>query len=172
MATPEFILRLRKRIGHDMLWLSGATAVVLRDGPGGQEVLLIRRSDTGRWAPVSGIIDPGEQPHEAALREVREEAGVEARIERLAWLTVTDPVIYDNGDRTQYIDHVFRARWVSGAPRPDDEETTEARFFPVDGLPPMPLRQAERIWVVAADQPETLLGPLGADQQPASLLAR
>ena len=56
MATPDFVLSLREKIGNDPLWLSGITAVVLR----GDEVLLVRRADNGAWTPVTGIIDPGE----------------------------------------------------------------------------------------------------------------
>ena len=63
MPTPDFVLDLRARIGHDLLWLSGVSAVVLRPAPGGgEEVLLVRRSDNGAWTPVTGIIDPGEEP--------------------------------------------------------------------------------------------------------------
>ena len=69
MATPEFVLALREKIGHDELWLPGVTAVVLRDA----EVLLVRRADTGAWTPVTGIVDPGEEPAVAAEREVLEE---------------------------------------------------------------------------------------------------
>ena len=158
MPTPDFILDLRAKVGHTMLWLSGATAVIVKPGPSGDEVLLVRRSDDGNWSPVAGIVDPGEDPHLAAVREAAEEAGVVIEVERLAWLSVTDPVIYDNGDVTQYIDHTFRCRWVSGEPEPDGDETTEARFFAVDRLPDMPRNYAERIEMVLADRVETILG--------------
>lgn len=147
VPTPEFILDLRAKVGHQQLWLSGATAVVTREHDGSIEVLLVRRADTGEWTPVSGIVDPGEHPAVAAVREVAEEAGVEAEVEHLAWLTVTDVVIYANGDRTQYIDHVFRCAWRSGEPRPVDGEATEAAFFTLDALPPMQPDQAERVRV-------------------------
>ncbi|SDB86454.1 ADP-ribose pyrophosphatase YjhB, NUDIX family [Raineyella antarctica] len=159
MATPDFIVRQRAKLGHELLWLSGTTAVVLRQGEDGLETLLIRRSDNGLWCPVAGIIDPGEHPFQAALREVREEAGVVAEVERLAWVTITDVIEYENGDRTQYIDHIFRCQWLGGEPRPDHEETTEARFFPVDALPPMAEKYADRVRVVLEDRPETRLGP-------------
>ena len=74
VATPDFVLALREKIGHDPLWLTGVTAVVLRD----RQVLLVRRSDNGEWTPVTGIVDPGEQPAAAAVREVLEEANVVA----------------------------------------------------------------------------------------------
>lgn len=131
MPTPQFILDLRSRIGHAPLWLLGANALVLRD----DEVLLVRRSDTGEWSPISGIVDPGELPSETAVREAEEEAGVVIEIERLLWTIVTEEVVYPNGDRCQYLDHGFRARWVSGEPRVGDEESTEVGWFKVSDLP-------------------------------------
>ncbi len=131
MPTPQFILDLRSRIGHAPLWLLGANALVLRD----DEVLLVRRSDTGEWSPISGIVDPGELPSETAVREAEEEAGVVIEIERLLWTIVTEEVVYPNGDRCRYLDHGFRARWVSGEPRVGDEESTEVGWFKVSDLP-------------------------------------
>ncbi|MFT3833128.1 MAG: NUDIX domain-containing protein [Micropruina sp.] len=158
MPVPDFVLDLRASVGHAMLWLSGATAVILRDGADGAEILLVKRSDDGAWSPVCGIVDPGEDPHVTAIREASEEAGVEIAVERLAWLNVTEPVVYANGDVTQYIDHTFRCRWLSGDPAPLDGEASEARFFGVDALPAMPRNYAERIEAVLADRPEALLG--------------
>jgi 8-oxo-dGTP pyrophosphatase MutT (NUDIX family) len=158
VATPEFILALRERIGTARLWLSGATAVVVRQSSSGTEVLLVRRSDNGQWTPVSGIIDPGEQPHLAALREVAEEAGVVAEVDHLVWLTVTDVVVYANGDQTQYIDHVFRCTWVSGEPYPADGEATEAAFFPADALPSMSPEHLRRVEIALANPDRARLG--------------
>ena len=141
MPTPPFVLDLRAAVGHQLLWLSGVTAVVLRE----QEVLLVRRADNGAWTPVTGIIDPGEQPAVAAAREVLEEASVVAVPERLAWVNSEPALQYENGDRAQYLDHTFRFRWVSGEPTPGDEENTEAAFFPLDALPPMSAHMRDRI---------------------------
>ncbi len=160
MPTPDFILRLRERVGTEQLWLSGATAVVLRGGPRGEEVLLVKRSDTGEWTPVSGIVDPGEQPHLTAIREVAEETRVTIEVERLSWLTVTEVVTYDNGDRTQYIDHVFRCRWLAGEPEPGDEEASEAAFFALDALPDLASRHADAITLACRPEPAAWLGPL------------
>jgi ADP-ribose pyrophosphatase YjhB (NUDIX family) len=95
-----------------------------------------------------------------AVREAAEEACVEVEVQRLAWLNVTDPVSYPNGDVTQYIDHTFRCRWVAGEPRPGDGEATDARFFSVDGLPDMPQHYLQRIEVALQDRPDTVLGKL------------
>jgi 8-oxo-dGTP pyrophosphatase MutT (NUDIX family) len=151
VATPEFIIALREKIGNDPLWLSGITAVVLR----GSETLLVKRADTGEWTPVTGIIDPGEEPAYAALREVEEEAGVAAVVERLAWVRVTDPVVYPNGDRSQYLDLVFRLSWTSGDPHPADGENTEARWFALDALPPMSDDMLSRVAAATEDRADT-----------------
>jgi 8-oxo-dGTP pyrophosphatase MutT (NUDIX family) len=141
VAIPDFVLALRQKIGHDDLWLSGVTAVVLR----GTDVLLVCRADNGQWTPVTGIIDPGEEPAVAAIREVLEEADVVATAESLAWVQVLDPIVYDNGDRSQYLDLVFRCGYVSGTPYPADGENTEAAWFPLDALPKMTDAMRERI---------------------------
>jgi len=131
MATPDFVIALRDKIGTMPLWLSGVTAVVLRDN----DVLLVRRSDTGAWTPVTGIIDPGEEPAVAAAREILEEANVVASVDSISWVKVTAPVVYDNGDVSQYLDIIFRCSYVSGDAFPADGENTEAAWFPVDALP-------------------------------------
>ena len=141
MATPDFVLALREKIGSHPLWLSGVTAVVLRGG----DVLLVRRTDTGAWTPVTGIVDPGEQPATAAAREVLEEADVEASVDSLVWVQTIPPITYDNGDVAQYLDLVFRASYVSGTPFPADGENTEAAWFPLDALPEMSANMRQRV---------------------------
>lgn len=160
MAIPEFIAELRRHIGTSPLWLSGSTAVVVRDERPEPEVLLVQRADNGSWGPVAGIIDPGEQPSDTAIREVSEEAGVEVAVERLVWLTVTETITYDNGDQTQYIDHVFRCGWVAGDPYPADGEAQRAEFFPVSGLPAMSPRDTTRVRLALENRPEAYLGPM------------
>ncbi|MGW2157787.1 NUDIX hydrolase [Nonomuraea sp. NPDC001699] len=149
MPTPEFVLALREKIGTEPLWLSGVTAVVLRE----DQVLLVRRADTGAWTPVTGIIDPGEQPADAALREVAEETGVRAVAERLALVDVTREVTYPNGDRARYLDLVFRCAWRSGDPYPADGENSEARWFPLRALPDLTAEMRARLDAALTDDP-------------------
>jgi ADP-ribose pyrophosphatase YjhB (NUDIX family) len=150
MTTPDFVLALREKIGNAPLWLSGVTAVVVRD----EEVLLVRRADNGQWTPVTGIIDPAEEPAVAAVREVHEEAVVVAVAERLVYVGVTPPTQYDNGDRSQYLDLVFRLRWVSGDPAPADGENTEAGWFSLSDLPEMSDDMRGRIQTAVDNHPE------------------
>lgn len=163
MPIPDFVLQLRSKVGHDPLWLLGVTAVVLREEVDVQ-VLLVRRADNGAWTPVTGIVDPGEHPAEAAVREAAEETRVTAEIEALAWVSVTDPIVYPNGDRSQYVDLAFRCRYVAGEAAVGDDESVEVGWFPVDALPPMDPQLRQRIvHAVEHDGGPTRLEPFVPD---------
>jgi ADP-ribose pyrophosphatase YjhB (NUDIX family) len=141
VPVPDFVLRLREKVGQQLLWLPGVTAVVLD----GDRVLLVRRADNGQWGPVSGIVEPGEHPADTAVREVLEETGVACSVELLAWVNVTGPIVHANGDRAQYLDHTFRCRYLEGAAHAADDESVEAGWFPVADLPGMEPDVEERI---------------------------
>ncbi|QYF87949.1 NUDIX hydrolase [Brevundimonas sp. PAMC22021] len=93
----------------------------------GDEVLLIRRGTPprlGEWSLPGGRIEPGERAIEAALRELREETGVEA--EMLGLIDVVDGVFPEHGRHYVLID--YAARWLSGEPQAGDD-ATQAAFF-------------------------------------------
>ncbi|MDN3477542.1 NUDIX domain-containing protein [Curtobacterium sp. APC 4022] len=152
MPTPDFVLSLREKVGTELLWLTGVTAVVTRGEGDDRELLVVRRADNGALTPVTGIVDPGEEPAVAAEREVLEEADVVAVAERLAWVQTLEPMTYPNGDRAQYMDLVFACRWVSGDPYPADGENTEAFWAPITSLPDMPENMRRRVDAVLADE--------------------
>ncbi len=100
--------------------------VCLRDG----EVLLIRRGrppKQGEWSLPGGRIEPGERAADAALRELREETGVEAEITGL--VDVVDGLFPEAGRHYVLID--YAARWLSGEPLAGDD-ALEARFVALD----------------------------------------
>ncbi|MBO3748796.1 NUDIX domain-containing protein [Streptosporangiaceae bacterium NEAU-GS5] len=96
------------------------------------EVLMIRRSDNGNWAVPGGAIDLNESLPEAAVRETREETGIEAEITGLVGI-YTDPrhiVLYtSNGEARQEFSIVLTARAIGGEPTPSSE-STEVRWVP------------------------------------------
>ena len=151
MPIPDFVRDLRRHIGTAELWLPGVTAVVRR----GADVLLVQRSDTGEWAPVTGIVDPGEDPGVAARREVLEETGVEVTVDRLAWVQALPTITHVNGDRAAYLDHTFACTWVAGDGHVGDDESVAVRWFPARDLPPMKQTLRDRIACVLADDPAT-----------------
>lgn len=159
MPTPDFIVEMRELLGQRLLWLPGTTAVVLREHQDRQQVLCVQRSDNGSWTPICGIVEPGEDPHVAAIREAKEEAGVDIEIERMVWMSTTGLMTYPNGDQNDYLDHTFRARWVGGEAAVGDDESVAVGWFDVDALPtPMAPIQQRRILVAVANPPEVLLG--------------
>ena len=141
MPIPEFVVEIRKMIGHHEMWLPGITAVVCR----GDEVLLVRRSDNGEWTPITGIPEPGEEPAVAAAREAQEETGVVIRVDRLASTSVFPGVVHANGDRASYLDLTFACTYVSGEAHVADDESVDVRWFPVDALPEMAAAMLQRI---------------------------
>lgn len=147
MATPEFILTLREKIGNDLLWLIGVTGCVIDDEG---RVLLGRRSDNGQWAMVCGVNEPGEQPADTVVREVKEETGVDVIVTDLvSVVSDTRVVTYHNGDRTMYMDHSFLCRLKPGGnaePFIGDDESLDVGWFPMDDLPePMVPSSLERL---------------------------
>lgn len=131
MPAPPYVRKLREHVGHDMLMLPAASAVLFNDSG---QVLLGLRSDLKCWALVGGIVDPGEQPADAVVREIREETGIEANAERIVGVAL-QPLIYPNGDVCQYLDVWFRCRAISGEAHVNDEESIEVAWFDLDALP-------------------------------------
>lgn len=146
MPVPEFVAALRKHVGHAPLWLPGVSAVVIDDGG---RVLLTQRADNRRWAVVSGILEPGEEPGPAVLREIREETGVEAELMRVTSVDTAGPITYPNGDIASYLDVCFLARAVSGEAQVADDENLDVRWFAPDALP-SDLTASSRLRIAAA----------------------
>ncbi|MEV8268069.1 NUDIX domain-containing protein [Microbacterium sp. NPDC076911] len=155
MATPDFVLSLREKLGHSPLPLVGVTAVVFKD----EKLLIGKRADNGQWQCVSGIVDPGEEPADAAVRECHEEAGVVVRATRLALVHQLPRITYDNGDQVDYLDLVFRCDWVSGEPHPADGELTDVGWFALGQLGDMEQTHVRKIALaLAEDDPASFSG--------------
>ncbi|MET8951227.1 NUDIX domain-containing protein [Streptomyces sp. NPDC004393] len=99
----------------------------VRDATG--RVLMIQRSDNGRWALPGGGHDIGEAIADTVVREVREETGIEVEVAGLSGI-YTDPghvMRYDDGEVRQQFSLCFRARPVGGRLR-TSSETTQVRW--------------------------------------------
>ena len=132
MPTPDFVLSLREKIGHELLWLPGVTGVVFNED---KEVLLVRRADDGRWTLITGMLEPGEEPAAGTLREVDEETGITAAVEHLIHVGSHGPITFPNGDQCSFLNVAFRCRYVSGAARVNDDESSDVGWFALDDLP-------------------------------------
>ena len=113
----------------------------VRDGSG--RLLLCRRADTLNWELPGGKVELRESITEAVVREVAEETGVTVRL-REVFGVYTDPghvMVYDSGEVRQQFAVCFHAVPLSGRPRPDGDETVDARWVApaeVAGLPVHP----------------------------------
>ncbi len=153
MPVPEYVKRMRAKIGHDLLFLVGAAAVVINDAG---EILLQRRSDNNQWWLPGGAIEPGEEPAEAVVREVWEETGLQVVPERIVGVFGGPDfrTLYPNGDETLYISITFCCRPIGGELRLDGDESLELRYFRRDALPPLDARNILRIDTALRDDPK------------------
>ena len=100
------------------------------------DLLLIRRSDNENWALPGGAVDLGESLAQAAIRETKEESGIDCEITGLTGI-YTDPghvILYtSNGEVRQEFSIVLTARAAGGQPTPSDE-TSEVCWVAVSDL--------------------------------------
>jgi 8-oxo-dGTP pyrophosphatase MutT (NUDIX family) len=150
MAIPDFIRAIRASAGHQLLWLPGVSAVVFDDEG---RVLLGQRSDNHKWALISGIPEPGEQPAACAVREVYEETAVHVEVERVVMVRAGGPVTFANGDVCQFMDTTLRCRAVGGEARVNDDESLQVGWFDVDALPELDEYALVRIKQALVDAP-------------------
>ena len=107
----------------------GASAAIFR----GDAVLLIQRGKgalKGLWSLPGGHIEAGETAKAAAVREVREETGVEAELAGL--VDIHEVILRGSGGvlAAHYLIAVFCGRWLAGEPAPGDDAAA-ARFVAV-----------------------------------------
>ncbi len=103
----------------------GANMAILREGT----ILLMQREDFEVWAMPGGGTEPGESQAETAVREAREETGLEVEITGLVGCymgSALNPELHSV---------CFRGSPVGGDLLPQGSEVLDLRWFPVDELP-------------------------------------
>lgn len=116
---------------------------LLRPGPGGDEVLLQLRHNTGfmdgHWAAgAAGHVEPGETAEAAAHREAREELGLDS-VDLHFELTLQRSLNPPGEERRpidERVDFFFSCRTWSGEPRiTEPEKCADLRWWPLGALP-------------------------------------
>jgi 8-oxo-dGTP pyrophosphatase MutT (NUDIX family) len=140
MPIPPYIIEMRRHIGHRMLYLPAIKAVVINDK---QEILLQKSRDTGTWMTIGGMIEPGEEPADAAVREVFEETAVRVAPIRVIGVYAGPEVTYPNADHIICQTIAFLCNPLDGSPRVNDDESLDVAYFPLNALPS--LREDHRL---------------------------
>ena len=119
--------------------------VIVADDAG--RILLIRRTDNGNWAVPGGAIDLGESMIDAAVRETREESGIDCEITGLVGI-FTDPrhvIHYTSNDEVrQEFSILLTGHAISGQPTPSSE-TSDVQWIEPARLPELPMDRSMRL---------------------------
>jgi 8-oxo-dGTP pyrophosphatase MutT (NUDIX family) len=124
---------LRKHVGSAPLILPGSVVIIVNDK---EEILLQHRRDGG-WGLPGGLMELGESFEETAIREVKEETGLD--IDGLKQLHVYSGADHylqvPNGDEMYCVTALYTASVVKGELSIDEDESYEFRYFPSNTLP-------------------------------------
>jgi ADP-ribose pyrophosphatase len=116
---------------YEVVEHSGAVAVIVAPSP--NELVLVRQFRAApamhTWEICAGGIDPGEEPLDAALRELREETGYRARSMRRLWTAYSAP-----GFCTELLHFFVTSDFERGETDFDEGEDIETRTFALDEL--------------------------------------
>lgn len=109
------------------------------------EILLQRRGGSGKWGFPGGAIELGETPQMAAIREAKEETGLDVEVNNFIGIYTDCNMEYPNGDKAQSILIAFELNAVGGELFCDNEETLELKYFSLDDMPELFCKQHEEL---------------------------
>lgn len=120
-----------------------------------EKILLTRRMDNGRWCLPGGGIEPGESASEGAIRETREEVGLDVRVKRLVGVYSSPDhlLVYQSGHKFQYVSILFEVEIIGGQLTQSDEVSKNQYFSlaEISGIDVME-HQVQRIYDAFAQQ--------------------
>lgn len=126
----DYVKYIRQMVGHKKIIMNAAGAIIVKD----DKILLQRRSDNGKWSLIGGIMEIGETYAECALREVKEETGLDIRLGEPVGIYHSPNHVFPSGDEAHVICAIYKAEIIAGEPRVD-EESLELRFFEPNEMP-------------------------------------
>ena len=139
----NYIQSIRSKVGHEKksLLLLGDVYLTIRG-----EVLLQRRGDTNKWGFPGGAIELGETPQMAAIREAKEETGLDVKVGRIIGVYTDLDITYSSGDQAQSIVIAYELIEVGGELFCDQKETTELRYFSKENKPQLFTKSHDDLW--------------------------
>ena len=140
MESKDYVRWIRSKVGHEKIILVFAGGCVF-DTSG--KVLLQRRGDSTKWGFPGGAIEIGETPEMAAIREVKEETGLDVRVSSLIGIYTDCDMEYPNGDKAHSISIVYELEMIGGQLKCDNLETVDLQYFGLDEMPELFCKQHE-----------------------------
>ena len=126
----DYVKSIRAKLGHQKIILNCAGVVIEKDG----RILFQRRSDNNRWGLIGGLLELDETYEEAAIREAKEETGLDVQLTAFLGIFHNHNMVWSNGDAAHTIGAYYVAEIVDGTPR-IDAESLELRFCKKDEIP-------------------------------------
>jgi len=121
-----------------------AASAVVTDNQG--RILLMRRSDNELWSIPGGGMEVGERIGDTAIREVKEETGLDVEIHHLVGI-YSNPghvVEYSDGEVRQQFSVCFACR-IAGGELATSDESLEVGFFSPEEIEAMPMHDSIRL---------------------------
>jgi ADP-ribose pyrophosphatase YjhB (NUDIX family) len=141
IATAEYAERtgldereVRERFARDVGYVTakvGADAAVFDEH---DRILLVRRVDDGCWGLIAGWVDTNESPVQTVVRELAEEVGLTARVDRLVGVFARPPGTHENPHTVVSV--VYLCDVIGGELRPLVHEVEEIAWCHVDDIAP------------------------------------
>jgi ADP-ribose pyrophosphatase YjhB (NUDIX family) len=135
-----------------------ASAVVVDDAG---RVLLHKRTDNEFWSIPGGSMEPGESIAETIVREVREETGIEATVDKIlgVYSNPRHVSVYDDGEVRQQFSVCFLCRAVGGELQ-TSKESSEVRFVDLAEIEALSIHPSIRLRIhhYAQNRDEPFIG--------------
>ncbi len=136
----NYIKWLRSKVGHEKIILVFAGGCIFNEVG---EILLQRRGDSNKWGFPGGAVELGETPEMAAIREAKEETGLDVKVSDLIGIYTDTEMMYPNGDLAHSICITYVLERIGGELRIDNVETLELKYFSLDNTPELFCKQHE-----------------------------
>lgn len=137
-----YINWIRRKVGHEKIILVHAGGCIFNEKG---EVLLQCRGDCNMWGIPGGALELGETPEMAAVREVKEETGLDVKVGRLIGVYTDTDAVCTNGDKYQSVCIAYELSVIGGELYCDNSETRELKYFPINNTPKLFCKQHEEM---------------------------
>ena len=143
MDSQNYIQWIRSKVGHEKIILSFAGGCIFNEKG---DVLLQRRTDSNKWGFPGGAIEIGETPQMAAIREAKEETGLDVKVGRIIGVYTDLDIKYSSGDLAQSIVIAYELVPIGGELYCDQIETMELRYFSKNEKPELFTKSHDELW--------------------------